>query len=83
MADNLTPEQRAYYIRCKALFTPDNVRKFLRITEALTQIRDHKLYLEGGYNTFEECCRDEFNFDPDFVNQIIGMVNCVDPPNPN
>jgi hypothetical protein len=68
-------EQIRRFDECKAIVT-DGISNFYRVGEALREIRDSKLYLVE-YTTFEECCRDIWDYSKSRAYQAIDYATVV------
>ena len=50
---------------------------FLEVGEALSEVRDRRLYREAGYKTFEQYTRERWHFGASRARQIIGATKSV------
>ena len=52
-------------------FVKENLQTFREVGQALAEIRDRKLYLEGGHTSFRDYCKTEFHHDDRWARRLI------------
>jgi len=62
------------YEECRSI-VKSGLQEFWRVGDALARLRDKELYRCGGYETFEECCREEFGISRQHGYRLIDSAN--------
>lgn len=52
-------------------FVKENLKTWFEVGKALGEIRDRKLYLQGGHDSFKDYCRNEFQHDDRWARRLI------------
>lgn len=77
----LSQDQKTELARCEAVIR-QGLETFLDVGRALTTIREKGLY-KDKYSTFEDYCRERWEFSKTHANRLIGAAKVVDVLTPN
>lgn len=53
------------------------LQTFVEVGTALLEIRDRRLYREGGHQTFEDYCQTRWGFSKTHANRLVGAASVV------